>query len=870
MTSWKSTVLVIILLSVSSVIGSPIREIRIPTRIMDEYSFQRHEPITRTLTLALSGGGARGLAHIGVLEVLDKAGIQPNGIVGVSIGSLIGGLYASGMTPAEIATHLKRLDWNGLLFDEPERRTLSLARKEDNSRHLLTLRLGKELSPVIPGAVSPGQRLYQQLLELTLNTPYRSENWKDLKIPFQVLATDLVTGKRVVLENGDLTPAIRGSMSIPLLFEPLIWDTLQLIDGGVSSNIPVREAHEMGNDIVMAVDASSPLRYYEPPHDPWQIVDQVTTILELEASLRSLENADLIVSPNLGDIPAIALVDPDSLIELGRVAMKEMLPRLQEIIRAHPKPDDSIFLPINEIYIDPYARTPLKTRLNQQQQTGLYIKDIRAYLRQLYSLGTVAESWATYDSVEQSLRVDVRYNPQLSEIIFSGNKLVSDNEIEEIFWNLYNRRLNPDLLEQAIEDLMRLYRKEGYPAASIENTHFNDSTHIMSIEIEEGTLDELCFVGLDRIAESWLAKEVPLKVGEPITSYGIRKGMSNLYATGLFRNIFPSLIKSDNGWKLTIHASEQPVPLIRLGLSYLEELKTRGFIEVTYPGLFNYAEQLSLYAGVGLYESKHQLTFSSEKILGQPLTYAFSFGYSRDDRIRYDEKHKSMFTFTDTRWGGSVEFGVPAFSWGLGALTSRWERHINTFPVGNSYIVSTFGGRVAIDTQDRFPYPNYGIKSDLCFESSVGKHKFWRSWGKWESYLTPVHRHTVGLRFSGAIADAATPLDEQFRLGGMHSLPGLHRDELVGALQMSSGIEYRFDLISRILADSYVGFRYDIAGSWSDPQTKIKRLDLVRSISTYFAFDTLIGPIHLQWGHLYPVNGLNGDNRIDVQIGNQF
>ena len=209
-------------------------------------------------------------------------------------------------------------------------------------------------------------------------------------------------------------------------------------------------------------------------------------------------------------------------------------------------------------------------------------------------------------------------------------------------------------------------------------------------------------------------------------------------------------------------------------------------------------------------------------------------------------------------------------------LNARLERHHNNYPDKDvNYSLTAFGGLLALDTQDRFPYPNNGVRTEISVETAqylidLNSEYFSRLSIDWENFITPVSRHTVGLRLRGRIAEATTPLDEQFRLGGMHSLPGLRLDELTGFIQMAAGLEYRFDLISRILADSYIGLRWDAAGNWNDPEARVTRGDWIRTVSAYFALDTVIGPIQIQWAHLFSTNRLTSDDRICIQIGNQF
>ncbi|MDP8228957.1 MAG: patatin-like phospholipase family protein, partial [Candidatus Electryoneaceae bacterium] len=947
---------ILLFLITSSIFAAPL-EIRIPTTAVEGlHPFERNQPESPTFILALSGGGLRGLAHIGVLEVLDESGIRPDGIVGVSIGSLIGGLYASGLTPAEITYQVadKNFDFSGFLTDEPERRTLALARKEEHSRHILTIRFGPKLTPVVPGAISQGQHFYEQLLNLTLRTPYRTGGqWTHLKTEFQVLTTDLATGQGIVHNSGDITPAIRGSMSIPLVFDPFIWDTLHLIDGGITSNIPVEIAHKMG-DVVVAVDVTAPLKHYDPPYQPWQIVDQVTTILGQSGDEYSLSQADVVIIPDVDGISSDDPINLDQWIQTGRDAMLRALPELQRMLNPPPAPDDTLFLQCRQYKIvhdsdslgvspdstgvrpdstgvNPPRLTPnsvvstFSPPLTWQQAGGATVGEIRSYLRMFFQSGAIRDAWAVYDEEDgatsflydqetgrrgrlpaqihpyqhngdetlcrhtpscdgKTLTFHIQHYPYLKDVIFHRSQQqmaqtsLSDDTLRGLFQPLIDERINVDAIQTATEQLLRLYRSSGYPVATIQRMEYDETTGKLIVGIDEGRLGTLKFVGLKRVSESWLAREIPLRPSDLITCQRILKGTANLYATGLFRNVYPVLTRNDNDqfWTMEVHITEQPVPLIRLGLSYLDEQKMGGFTEISYPGLFDYAKRLSLYSSLGQRDNEHRLTFAADKILGRPLMSSLAIAYQRKDRTLFTDDHRSVGNYTETRWGWKYRIGVQAWKWGLLSLNARWERHHNNYPDDDiNYTLTALGGLLALDTQDRFPYPNNGIRMEMSFETAQylieqNSEIFSRLSVDWENYMTPARRHTFGLRLRGRIAEATTPFDEQFRLGGMHSLPGLRLDELTGIIQVATGLEYRFDLISRILADSYIGLRWDVAGNWNDPEARITRGDWIRTVSAYFALDTVIGPIQIQWGHLFSTNRLTADDRICIQIGNQF
>ena len=862
-------------------------EITIPTHPMvNPYYNDLVRPDRPRLMLALSGGGERGLTHLGVLETLEEAGIRIDGITGVSIGALIGGLYTAGFTPQEIARRLEQVDWSDIILDKLERKTLILARKEDNSRHLLTLRLGKDLAPVIPGAISPGQRLYMNLLDLTLDAPYRTGgDWSNLKIPLQILATDLQTGEGIVFNSGDLTPAIRGSISTPLLFEPFIYDTLQLIDGGISSNIPVEIARLSPDDIVLAVDATSPLSQPTPPIKPWQIVDQVTTILEREADSRSISSADLAVKPDLDNVSSTSPDEFRSYIEAGREAMEKALPELRRLLERSQYENDTTFLRFDRVEqssdVSPEFPVPASWLAAGGAETG----QIRAFLRGVYENGTVRKAHAIFDSVRAALTVEIVTTHQLNETQFPGDILIPDNLLLSRFKPLYGKPLNIDSIKTALEDVLRLHRQAGFALATISEVDFDTSLGILSINVDPGILKYIRFYGIKRVPEYWLKKEMPLKYGRPITRKGILKGTANLYATGLFRSVQPVLVKdtdSDSGWTLEIHVSEHPALPVRLGLSYQgehfsnqAERLTRGFIELIYPSSFNYTARTVLFASFGGRDAEYRISSFADKLFGYPIMYDLSLSYHFRRRLMFGTRHDETGMYRETGWGVRFIAGGHAPPWGLISFNSRMERHKNNYPTSKeTYNLTAIGTRLAIDTQDRTLFPNRGMRLDIDYETAgsyLGSERvFNRVWGSLKGYATPVRRHTVNFHISGRTSDRTTPFDELFRLGGIDSFPGLHLDEIVSSIQIQAGVGYRFDLISRIVADSYIGLRYDVAGSWDDPEAQIKQQDWMQSAAIYFALDTLLGPIILQWGHLMDRGPLPVQNILFIQVGNRF
>ena len=246
--------------------------------------------------LALAGGGAKGLAHVGVLRVLEELNVPVDYIGGTSMGSIIGGLYASGLSADELEEILLEIDWQDVLEDETPRKDLAFRRKEEQRRYLIGLELGiKKSGIVFPTGLKTGQKLYFMLQTLTLPVT-DVEDFDRLPTPFRAVATDIHTSEAVVVDHGNLATAMRASMAIPTVFTPVVIDDRLLVDGGLSNNLPVDVVRAMGADIVIAVDLGAPLsdRQVESLIQVYSQTMRLLTRLNMEPQLAA---ADLVIVP---------------------------------------------------------------------------------------------------------------------------------------------------------------------------------------------------------------------------------------------------------------------------------------------------------------------------------------------------------------------------------------------------------------------------------------------------------------------------------------------------------------------------------------------------------------------------------------------
>jgi NTE family protein len=313
--------------------------------------------------LVLSGGGARGIAHIGVLSVLEELGIEPDYITGTSMGAIIGGLYAVGYDSKQLGNILEKQNWRELLLDEMLLSDVSFEEKDYVERYIGELPI-ENYRIKLPSGIVAGQRISKFLSDITISTN-QVEDFDDLRIPFRCIATDLETGEPVVLKNGTLAEAMRISMSIPSAFTPVMYEDKILIDGGIARNLPVQDAIEMGADIVIAVDVSSELYSKEKLNSLVRVMEQSVNFRGIERSREQQKLADILIKPEVNDVSILEFEDISNLLELGKEAAYSKYDELKKIAeeqRKYEKEDRGIpILKVDKVKINKINVKGLRT-----------------------------------------------------------------------------------------------------------------------------------------------------------------------------------------------------------------------------------------------------------------------------------------------------------------------------------------------------------------------------------------------------------------------------------------------------------------------------------------------------------------------------
>lgn len=341
--------------------------------------------------LVLSGGGAKGLAHIGVLKVLEEAGVKIDYIGGTSMGAIIGGLYASGYKAHQLDSIFSELDYEAIIQDYVSRGAKNFHEKNFDERYALSLPF-KDLKIGFPLAFSKGLYNYHAVNLLTRHV-HHVNDFNQLPIPFLCIATDIETGKQVLLNSGYLPQAMAASSALPSLYSPIEIDGKYLIDGGVVNNYPIKELKDLGADIIIGVDVQDGLRTRENLQDATRMLVQITNLQMIQRMETNRQETDIYIKPNIEEFSVIAFERGAEIIARGEEAGRKFLSEFKAL-QSHPGTStsklvvksvtDSLrFTKINTPELNNYSRAYLKGKLNFIENQPISFNDLRKGIENL-------------------------------------------------------------------------------------------------------------------------------------------------------------------------------------------------------------------------------------------------------------------------------------------------------------------------------------------------------------------------------------------------------------------------------------------------------------------------------------------------------
>lgn len=334
--------------------------------------------------LVLSGGGAKGFAHIGILKEIDSAGLQIDYIGGTSMGAIVGGLYAIGYSGLEIEKIVMDTDFMSLLRDRLSRNGSTFFEKEHGENTVVTLPVSRGRIG-LPIAISKGQNVLNLLAEL-LAPIDNNADFSKLEIPFYCIATNVETGKEVILDNGFMPLALRASGSFPTLLNPVLLNDKLLVDGGVVNNFPVSHMKKKGLDVIIGVNVQSELHKREELNSAITILNQIIAYQIAEKTNLEKEGIDIYIHPEITDYTVMDFDDKKDIIKIGSQSAKEYTKVFEELakkqlVKRERKPlkiiDNKVFIKeIDIIGSKNYTRAYVLGKLNIREADSLNRRDI--------------------------------------------------------------------------------------------------------------------------------------------------------------------------------------------------------------------------------------------------------------------------------------------------------------------------------------------------------------------------------------------------------------------------------------------------------------------------------------------------------------
>ena len=407
-------------------------------------------PARPKIGLALSGGGARGAAHIGVLKVLEELRVPVDVIAGTSAGGIMGGFYAAGLSPEEMAQSLIHLDWDAVLSDRPSRERLSYRLKEKDRTDLFELELGvRDFHIALSQGLIAGHNLNFYLRGVTLRSAGITD-FDRLPIPFRAVATDLETGEAVILGGGELADALRASMAVPGIFTPVEIDGRLLVDGGMSSQLPIDIVRALGADVVIAVNIGTPPHTRDGLGTLFDISSQTLSFLTRKNTAEQLQRLtarDLLIEPPLPGVSVADFVRAADIIELGEQTARLHGERLRALSvseaeyaawRARQRVEPGRPIHLNRVGIarpERVARKRVLARLRTEAGRPLDLAALEDDLTRIYDLGDFerVDYRLIGDGSEKDLEIQTRAKSWGPNYLRFGLSLVDDFEGDSRF-----------------------------------------------------------------------------------------------------------------------------------------------------------------------------------------------------------------------------------------------------------------------------------------------------------------------------------------------------------------------------------------------------------------------------------------------------
>lgn len=751
------------------------------------------------VALVLTGGGARGLSQIGVLKVLERAGLRPDFIVGCSFGSVVGALYASGHSASEIDSIMRGIDWDDVisLRTNSEREFMFLSQKQESDQNLLKLQFDN-FSLVPPTAIG-GSTRFSLLLQQTLwKTPFgHVTDFSELHIPLRVVATNLATGRPVVLDHGNLAMAVRSSATFPLRYSPVRWgeDSI-LVDGGLVANIPTDIARSLGATKVIVVNTVSPLEKPEALTTALSIADQaLMSSMKLQDSIR-LAAADVVIMPNLGNRSTFDFDAVDSLVAIGEQAAMQQLDALTSLAS------------LRSVSSGTQERT-FDVRFNAIDGDTVLVSGLRSSIPSFSSSGT-------------------------DEVVIRDLRLRIQREL---------RRMGLEFghVRSIVKESMGLVVTVDPGTQARTTITHDDRTNISDVR-RELVYEDTDTLALDKLVRTWQN----LHASDVLADVDVRAEP-----------------RSDRGMNVSIATRGQGNQSVGVGLRIDNERYTQGSMQLTQESFFVPGLRLIARGSISERIGTLAVALEMPRIAGSLWTTTLRAYTSfrnvwiyanREDRPATSPIPLRVNEFSEDRHGARLSAGRQLERNGVVLAELRYEnlryRDIDITTRTRFQTIGTVRGIARWDDRDRVAFATKGRTIDLFAETSVLPLSDGVSFTKLSAAVSSIFHwgwFTVTPSAMIGAADRTLPPAELFSLGGQDMLFGMREDQIRGRQIVVGNMDFRAKLPFKIFFDTYLSLRYDVGAVWENPE--FIRIDQLRhGFGATLGIDSPIGPLNLSVG----------------------
>ncbi len=834
--------------------------------------YSKKKPV---VALVLSGGGSRGFAHIGVLKALEREGIEPDIVVGTSMGSVIGGLYASGVSPEDIEQMAETLEWNDIFSDIPPRSDKLYTQKKDQENHIFQFRFsGGKI--VLPTAFSSGQFIINLLLEKTIGRDYDSRfNFDKYPRRFRAMATDLLTSERVIIKDGCLAEAMRASLAVPFVFSPFRVNGRMLVDGGFTNILPMDVALEMGADVIIAVHVRPVLYTEQDLSNPIAFIDQIVAICLTNQDRRPDRDSGIIISPILGRHMPQDFTEIPNLIKAGEKGIEDHLPEIRKKLmhfNTEEMPQESLKIQNARIeglnHIQPDRVYPMLDKLVEKRVSMSMLNES---VGKIYNTGYFDSIHVELNPVPagNALVIHVKENPLVRRIKFTGCTQIPKERIEGVFSQKKGEPISFVAIKAGKDAIKKLYSDSGFVLARVDTLILSDSG--CEVVIDEGRIKKIEIVGNVLTKESIIRREIGLMKGRVFSIRQMQQDVRNLYATGFFDYVYIDIDQNSEPVTLKVNLKEKPFEAFQLGVRFDNIRMLEGFLGFKSLNFGGRGFVLNSLVQYGLQREKYLLGVSSDRLFHTYLAADGKVFYYRDRKYVVDPLDSTRFEFNALGKIGTMaslaqqisKIGRLSYVFLLEHYKSNQKENalgpINNYDKG----VRIFSLRTEFDTYDNpsFPTKGYNLFSSADIGLDVlGRHNAFTEFTLTTSgAISTFKRQAILPAFYISMADVSLPDAVKNYLGGAtelrmndkivfyNSFPlyGFEEQSFTGDYLMVLRLGYRFELFK----SGYLTMIFNMGQTWGTDNFQWSLLkqgiidDSYKGVGASFSIDVpRIGP----------------------------